>query len=603
MLCKSFLSKRIKSSNKQIKTNVLSTFKNSPKLFNLSSSSFMSKPRNHHISWHSGALTPQNIIEDVSSMPPMSPSYPFGPYRFNNREYFIVSYITDREALESVVPEPLIPNKDNLVLYEWIKMPDSSGFGDYQESGTVIPCTLPDGTPVNYTAQMFLDCEPPIACGREIWGFPKKYAHPKLEIKHDTVFGTLEYAEQQIAVGSMTYKYKEIPPSIALSGLSKLSSNLKIIPNSNLQNLSIAQLIGYNLIDIEILGAWEGPARLYLNSNVNAPTNELPILKTLGGKHIIANLTLPYGHVLFDYINRDRNTIQPIQLDKNEEEKLKENNHHIKYTKSFSANFPHQKPARLTIDKVLQLPSMPAMSPSYPLKAPNLNAREMLTIIYETKPNLIQSFLPDLLESDSENRVIVQWSNTEGTGLGAYSKCSVLVPCRFKADHPRLNYDLIDQNETFLFSLLNIVDCSSTITIGREIYGQPQKFGHPSLSVKKDTLVASVKYGDFEVARASMTYKYKDLEMSRAFKFFETKHLNLKLIPDMNGKKEIAQLVSNAFEDISISSAYAGPIRLDFFPHVNAPFADLPVVRCIEGSHIKADLKMGNCDLLFDYLI
>jgi acetoacetate decarboxylase len=52
-------------------------------------------------------------------------------------------------------------------------MPDSTGFGSYEESGTVIPCLTEDGEEVNFVLQMFLDCEPPIACGREIWGFPK----------------------------------------------------------------------------------------------------------------------------------------------------------------------------------------------------------------------------------------------------------------------------------------------------------------------------------------------------------------------------------------------------------------------------------------------
>lgn len=54
------------------------------------------------------------------------------------------------------MPSPLVPNKDNIVLFEWINMPDSTGFGDYHESGTVIPCTF-EGKPINYTLQMFLD--------------------------------------------------------------------------------------------------------------------------------------------------------------------------------------------------------------------------------------------------------------------------------------------------------------------------------------------------------------------------------------------------------------------------------------------------------------
>src|SRR5690349_5621196 len=136
-------------------------------------------------------------ILQLPSMPAASPSYPMGPYRFINREFMIVTYETDRDLLRHAVPEPLEPNPENHVLYEWIKMPDSSGFGDYTESGVVIPCLL-DGEPINYTAQMYLDDEPPISAGREIWGFPKKYALPKLEICSDTLTGTLHYAGQLV---------------------------------------------------------------------------------------------------------------------------------------------------------------------------------------------------------------------------------------------------------------------------------------------------------------------------------------------------------------------------------------------------------------------
>ena len=70
-----------------------------------------------------------------------------------------------------MVPEPLEPDGSGTVVYEWIDMPDSSGFGAYQESGIVIPCLL-DGKPVNYTAMMFLDIEPPITAGARSGAFP-----------------------------------------------------------------------------------------------------------------------------------------------------------------------------------------------------------------------------------------------------------------------------------------------------------------------------------------------------------------------------------------------------------------------------------------------
>jgi len=42
-----------------------------------------------------------------------------GPYFFKNREYFIITYESDRDAIRQLVPEPLVPNEQNHVLYEW----------------------------------------------------------------------------------------------------------------------------------------------------------------------------------------------------------------------------------------------------------------------------------------------------------------------------------------------------------------------------------------------------------------------------------------------------------------------------------------------------
>ena len=53
----------------------------------------------------------------------------------------IVTYRTDPHKLREVVPEPL-QVREPLVKFEFIRMPDSTGFGDYTESGQVIPVSL-----------------------------------------------------------------------------------------------------------------------------------------------------------------------------------------------------------------------------------------------------------------------------------------------------------------------------------------------------------------------------------------------------------------------------------------------------------------------------
>ena len=67
-----------------------------------------------------------------------------------------------------------------MVKYEFIRMPDSTGFGNYTESGQVIPVSF-EGRKGAYAHCMFLNNDPPIAAGRELWGFPKKLADPNLK--------------------------------------------------------------------------------------------------------------------------------------------------------------------------------------------------------------------------------------------------------------------------------------------------------------------------------------------------------------------------------------------------------------------------------------
>ncbi len=253
-------------------------------------------------------------ILELSSMPIASPSYPRGPYRFIDREYMIITYESDPDAIRAALPAPMVPDGSNTVLYEFIRMPDSAGFGDYTESGVVIPALL-NGEHVNFTAQMYLDDEPPIAGGREIWGFPKKNGNPKLGIVHDTLTGILEYAGVQVAVGTMSYKHEHLLydvegrkacSSASLTAkLSKTQVNFKLIPDID-GSPAIAQLVGYNLTDIQVKGGWSGRARLHLVPHVNAPVADLPVRKVLGGLHFIADLTLPYGRVLHDYLKGTR---------------------------------------------------------------------------------------------------------------------------------------------------------------------------------------------------------------------------------------------------------------------------------------------------------
>ena len=246
-------------------------------------------------------MTEDDIRKNAFAMPIHNPAYPPGPYRFVDREYLIITYRTDPKLLEALIPAPL-KLAEPVVKYEFINMPDSTGFGHYCESGQVIPVTL-DGVAGSYVHSMYLNDHPPIAAGRELWGFPKKLGDPELRVHKDTLMGTLDYSDFRVATGTMGFKHKALDPGAVAKSMATPSFLLKIIPHVD-GSARICELVQYSLTDITVKGAWSGPGALDLRDHALAPVADLPVLEVISTVHIIADLTLPLGTVAFDYLAR-----------------------------------------------------------------------------------------------------------------------------------------------------------------------------------------------------------------------------------------------------------------------------------------------------------
>ncbi|HMK91076.1 MAG TPA: acetoacetate decarboxylase [Methylocystis sp.] len=243
-------------------------------------------------------------IEDVRrrafAMPLTSPGFPPGPYRFYDREFFIITYRTDPAALEKILPAPLTFDEP-LVKYEFIRMPNSTGFGDYTESGQAIPVRF-EGREGAYTHAMFLNDGAPLYGGRELWGFPKKFAQPNLKVDKDALVGTLDYGPVRVATGVMGFKYHTLDSAAVAKSLSGPNFLLKIIPHVD-GSPRILELVEYYLEDLHVKGAWSGPGTLELAWHALAPVAELPVLDIVSTTHIVADLTLGLGKVIYDYLS------------------------------------------------------------------------------------------------------------------------------------------------------------------------------------------------------------------------------------------------------------------------------------------------------------
>ncbi|MFA5959239.1 MAG: acetoacetate decarboxylase [Tatlockia sp.] len=244
-------------------------------------------------------MNESEVRQQAFAMPLHNPSYPKGPYRFTNREYLIITYETDLDLLREAVPAPL-EVVEPLIQFEVIRMPDSTGFGDYTESGQVIPVRY-KGKAGSYSHAMYLDDEPPIAAGREIWGFPKKLAQPTLKVEKETLIGTLDYGSCRIATATMGFKYQELMQKNLATSMAAPCYLLKIIPHVD-GTTRVCELVEYQLKNIVIKGAWTGPARLDFFHHAMAPLAHFPIKKIVKAVHILSDLTLPYGRVVHDYL-------------------------------------------------------------------------------------------------------------------------------------------------------------------------------------------------------------------------------------------------------------------------------------------------------------
>ena len=243
------------------------------------------------------------IKENAFAVPFTSPSALKIDYKFKDREYLIINYESDHEILRELVPEPL-QVVSPIVKFQFIKMPDAYGFGNYSLACQLIEVEFEQKRGL-YAHAMYLDNLAPIAAGREIWGFPEKFAHPKLEIDVDTIVGTLRYNSADVAVGTMGFKYHSLNKAkMQASFESTPTFLLKIIPHANGKEAEICQLVRYYMKDVTVKGVWSGPAALQLFEHALAPVTQLPIKKVISGRHVIADLTLGFGEIVFDYLKK-----------------------------------------------------------------------------------------------------------------------------------------------------------------------------------------------------------------------------------------------------------------------------------------------------------
>ena len=228
------------------------------------------------------------------SMPVDAPAYQPPPYHYRGAQAIAVKFETDVDAALDVLPAPLeiIAPATATLSFHWYPF---TTFGPYHEMILRLHARH-QGRPLTYIQQIFVDTEPPMLAGREIWGFPKKLAMIGFKRERDMIFGTLE---RPAGVRLATVIVRPEQPLRDLSSGGP-TTGLRIIPaaEEGATRPALAELIAADTSHT-ISEAWEGTGSIsFPDHSVLDPVDRLPVRRILKATYVECDIMLPAGRVI-----------------------------------------------------------------------------------------------------------------------------------------------------------------------------------------------------------------------------------------------------------------------------------------------------------------
>lgn len=235
------------------------------------------------------------------STPFDAPLVPTFPFTFRNVWILTVIYRTDAEAAQRVAPRPLLV-ESGLVAVHIYQMNDTEWFGSYNESAVQVQVNLPGRlTSGAYSPYLMLDHDGAIAAGREVYGQPKKYGEPRIEVRKDLVVGTVARNGIEVITATMPYKVRRSSMKELLEPFDFVQNvNFKVVPSAD-TSPGMRELTVRSLVDVEVHEAWTGPGTLELRPNAQVPVHRLPVRDVVKAFYWNCDFTLGPADVLHRY--------------------------------------------------------------------------------------------------------------------------------------------------------------------------------------------------------------------------------------------------------------------------------------------------------------
>ena len=227
------------------------------------------------------------------SMPPDAPAFQAPPYHYRNAQAISIKFETDPESALDVLPAPLEliePASANLSFY-WYPF---TTFGPYHEAILRLYARH-EGKPLTYVAQIFVDTEPPMLAGREVWGYPKKLARIGFERDKDMVVGWLE-RPQGVRLATAIIVRSSPPDRSPPTGQRRPEDHS--VRATRRKSPALAELVAADT-QHTIREAWEGPGSIsFPDYSALDPVNRFPIKRIIKAVYMEFDILLPAGRVI-----------------------------------------------------------------------------------------------------------------------------------------------------------------------------------------------------------------------------------------------------------------------------------------------------------------
>jgi acetoacetate decarboxylase len=234
----------------------------------------------------------------------ISPFYPNPPYSYIKAEICSVMFFIEKERIEHLVPDFLKIARTPLVNL-FIANYHESTLGPYHEAMVLIQATYKDAdgkkTDGFYCPFIFVDSDAALACGREIWGFPKRLANITLDYNPEIVKGTVQ--RKGITLLEVTVSPKTSAPDFPSATI----LTLKQIPHAEGPlitagaNFAIQELIKTDFkITPHIVST--GPPTINYKESKEDPLYLLTPKSLIQGTYLIADMIIFYGVLLKKFV-------------------------------------------------------------------------------------------------------------------------------------------------------------------------------------------------------------------------------------------------------------------------------------------------------------